>query len=248
MLVLFLSSCNKEKCIKEYIDNSYLKEYYVIQDYCENYDNYSKISYYYNNLLAMEGYGERNNKQGEWRFFNAKNYITKGKFNNSFPIGTWNYLKLKNIEWEKFYNDNQNFVISIPKKWRKIIGSNKKEYMFLDNENDFNLKIGVTFGSTDKKLKDFIDDYITFIKNNQSAEKIVSKKINYKEKELNFECYELNYLNITPNLTEHKTTLLVYKYDNTVFFVSSVLKENSSADYKILQEQIMYSFKIVNKK
>lgn len=240
IIVLSFISCNKEnKCIKTVKDTATIQEYNVVKDTCNVFEKKSHVSYFINDTIVMEGYGDRFNKQGIWEYYNKGKSITKGKFINSDPIGIWKYKNFGKIEWVTIDNIDGNYKLSIPKGWKKHLKINMVDIVndtILDN---FNMKIEI-------RILKMTMPFDELFKNLSRDLKKENKDIKLK-KTVTIEGSNCFFIKNKGDFIDGSTFDIhnfYIEYNNKIYSISIYVKEGSNYAYNIIEEQIMRSFRL----
>ncbi len=252
--LLVLCSCKVEKkinlsigkkCIYKFTDAVHLKEYKLKIDSCKTLNTKVYHKYYINDTLIMEGYSDRYNKEGDWKFYNGESELTtKVKFNNSELIGISKFKNLDTISWGIFHLPNKGFRISKPKKW-VVIKDDENTISFCDT-NRFsppNLNISISAYHLDDVEGNIRDAYNKTISNNKNQKGIKNlrfKKVNL----LGFkEVYEIVSEEVIFNQNvEVRQILSVYK--DRFYLIQITLNKSAKSDFKVLKEIIQNSFHV----
>jgi len=240
IIVLSFFSCNKKNsCVKTFIDNETIIEYYVVKDTCNVFENNAHESYFFNDTLTMEGYGNRFVKQGIWEYYNKGKSITKGKFINSNPIGSWEYKNFGEIKWIIVENTDGNYQLSLPKSWKTIkLDANSMDVVNDTILNNFKMKIEISIQKTDIP----IDDLFNRISNN------IEKAKNYKLKKwVTFDglnCFLIENKYKSDDASVFNSSEIFIEYDSKIYSISIYKREEANDAFDVIQEQILRSFRI----
>jgi len=244
ILLINLISCNKrDKCVKKYIDKVFLKELVVIKDTCKTFENYSSVKYYFKGGILMSGFGDRAFKQGNWKFFNKNEIVTEGFFKESEPIGTWKYESIGKIDWSTYIDESSGFGFSVPKNWSNLKEKNTVAFFNSTNLDNHNLKISVTVTNVNESLDVWVKKFLNYLEK-ENVNDLKSKKIDITGLK---KSYEINYLRKYKGIGKFIISEFIFIFDSKVFIVSTSLKLGSVYDFTIINEQMLYSFKMYKK-
>ena len=238
-----------EKCIYNFTDAVYLKEYKLKIDSCKTLKSKAYHKYYSDNILVMEGYSDRYDKQGEWSFYSSKNeLITKIKFQDSELVRASKFKNLDTISWTKLHISNKKFRIAKPKKWIAI--TEDENTITFNDTNAFsppNITISIMSVDINDIIGNVKDVYLKTIKSFKTS----SSGKNMRHKELDIigdnKTYEFNFEEKTYDLDYIITQTLIDSNDR-FYILTTTKRKGSLKDYSVIEEIIKNSFKIIKKK
>jgi len=239
IFIILFSCINEKKCIDKYIDTTYIQEYSVVNDTCDSSKN---VNYFINDVLIMAGKGNWIYKQGNWIYYNNKDIVTEGSFENSNPIGKWKYKNFGEINWVVLDGEGLNFKIAIPDNWVFIKNNNTVAIFNSSNLQEHDLKISVTVIEYKDPIKNWVENIIKDLKEEEKFFDIKSKKIKYEGFN---EVYEIEYLAKFEGYGNYRSRDLIYKTKNKIYVLNSNFNVESNFAYWIIKDQIINSFKII---
>lgn len=242
ILIIVISSCStNNSCIKTFKDSQLFKEYIVNKDTCNIFENKPHLSYYLNDTLIMSGFGNRLIKEGLWKFYNNGEIITSGVFKNANPEGKWNYKNFGDIDWEFYKNKDGNYVLSLPKNWKIVnltpISMEIVNDTILDN---FDVKIVTESLPSDISFDELYSNISTKFKKEAGEYFKIKKWIASDEVNTFVFEYKTNF----SDGSIFKVSSRYYKFNDQVYSISIYIRDGLNYAYDIIEEQIMWSFKI----
>lgn len=235
-----LSCTTKKNCITKFKDSESITEFIVLKDSCNVFENNSYEVYYINDTIIMSGYGNRFLKQGDWEYYHKGEIITKGEFKNSNPIGIWNYKNFGKVEWVIKENIDGKYHLSLPKSWKII----KANHISMETVNDtildnFNVKIEIDVVKADISLDDLYVNISDKFKNENEEFFKIKKWVTLDGvKSFLFE-FKTKFRDDNVFIVNN----IYFEFNNEIYSISIYVRESSNYAYKIIEEQIIRSFR-----
>jgi hypothetical protein len=244
------TSAKENDCILKEINVAYINKYLVIIDSCKTFNGFSNFKYYNNDKLLMSGFSEKNDKQGQWTFFDSKEKeCLKGNFKDSQPLGTWNFKDLGELDWELYQDFDKEYYVSYPSDWKFIEWKKNNSIVIFDKMvnsdlTKYNFRFLLTsllIDDIEGSIKSLYEESISNFKKNQ-VQNLNYKKIEMDDKENEF--YEIQY-NILNDGIKYTNNEFMFTLGGRLYIKSVSIKKDSEYDYKIIKEILNSSFKII---
>ncbi|WP_299711550.1 hypothetical protein [uncultured Tenacibaculum sp.] len=246
--IFFLISCEKKKCISNEIEKAFIQEYFIETDSCDLYKGYPRTKYFKKEKILMSGFSKRNEKQGEWNFYNEKgDQVSRTIFKDSQPVSISNFNSLDSISWKVYNSLDKKYLISVPENWVLVNSSDDNNSVGIVDESvlnsgNYNFKLVIT----SLKIKELKESITSLYKRTveefkeEGVKDVINKQISIDTFN---EVYEIKYKVIIEGI-EYLNRELFYSYKDRFYLLSFSKKNNISYDYSIIEEILDTSFKI----